>query len=70
MAVCQVDNNGKKIKTDILTAGYLRQHIENQYRLSIPSVIKLLCFMYWFLNAYDLKNIHKKLRKIIEDKLR
>ena len=47
------DCNGKRIKTDILTAGYLREEIENKYKISIPSEIKRLCFDYWFINICD-----------------
>ena len=53
MSVIFVDCDGKRIKTDILTAGYLREEIEDKYKIRIPSEIKRLCFDYWFINICD-----------------
>ena len=48
-----VDNEGNRIRTDILTSGYIRQEIEEKLELLIPSDIKQLCFVYWFINVCD-----------------
>ena len=53
MANITVDKDGNRIKTDILTSGYLRQEIERVYKVVIPSEIKQLCFGFWFLNVCD-----------------
>ena len=53
MATFQVDSTGSRIKTDILTNGYIRQNIEEKVKLLIPSEIKQLCFKYWFINVCD-----------------
>ena len=49
----QVDATGLRIRTDILSGGYIRQEIEKQSNLLIPSEIKQLCFEYWFINVCD-----------------
>ena len=49
----QVDANGSRIKTDILTSGYLRQDIEKKFKILIPTEIKGLCFEYWFIKICD-----------------
>ena len=53
MSTVAVDKNGKLIKSDILTSGYIRQEIENVYEISIPTAIAKLCFDYWFINICD-----------------
>ena len=53
MASITVDQCGIRIKTDVLTSGYLRQEIERIYKILIPSEIKQLCFDYWFINICD-----------------
>ena len=53
MSTTQRDKNGKRIITDILTDGYLRQIIEKTYKILIPSEIRQLCFDFWFLNFCD-----------------
>ena len=53
MTTFTVDSNGDRIKTDILACGYVRQEIENVYKIMIPSEIKQLCFVYWFINICD-----------------
>ena len=46
-----VDASNNIIKTDILTSGYLRQEIENQFKIFIPHGIKKICYKYWFNKA-------------------
>ena len=53
MPTFQVDSAGNRIKTDILSTGYIRQQIENVFKLLIPSEIKYLCFQFWFINVCD-----------------
>ena len=53
MSSLQVDHNGNRIKTDILTSGYLRGEIETRYEILIPSEIKQLCFDFWLINICD-----------------
>ena len=53
MSTFQVNSKGNRIKTDILIAGYLRQDIEDSLKMLIPSEIKALCFVYWFIKICD-----------------
>ena len=53
MSTLAVDHNGNRIKTDILTGGYLREEIEEKLKISIPPEIKHLCFVFWFINICD-----------------
>ena len=53
MSHLPVDCNGNRVKTDVLTDGYIRGEIENKLKLSIPSEIKHLCFVFWFINICD-----------------
>ena len=53
MTALQVDSNGNRIKTDILTAGYVRQEVENKHKVVIPKEIKGLCFEFWFIDYCD-----------------
>ena len=68
MATLQVDANGIRIKTDILTSGYITQHIEKQFQVLIPPEIKALCFEYWFIKVCDEwdKSFHAKNTHLIE----
>ena len=68
MAALQVDVNGNRIKTDILTSGYLRQDIENEFKISIPSEIRGLCFEFWFIKVCDEwdKSYHAENTDIVE----
>ena len=54
MSTIAFDANGKRILTDILTSGYLRQKIVDKYEISIPSEIKKLCFEFWFIDICDM----------------
>ena len=49
----QVDSSGNRIKTDILSTGYIRQEIEKNGKLLIPAEIKQICFDYWFIHVCD-----------------
>ena len=53
LSTLAVDSDGARIMTDILSGGYIRQNIEQIYKLSIPSPIRRLCFMYWFIKGLD-----------------
>ena len=53
MSILPVDSQGDRIKTDILTAGYLRKEIEDKHKILIPPEIKRLCFDYWFIDICD-----------------
>ena len=46
------DSNGKRIKTDILVFGYIR-NVMNEYRIEIPDEIIRVCFLFWFMNVCD-----------------
>ena len=48
-----VDKEGNRIKTNVLTSGYLRQEMENIHKILILSDLKKLCFQYWFMNICD-----------------
>ena len=52
MACVSVDSNGRRIKTDILVMGYIRD-IMDQNKLDIPDEIIALCFLFWFINVCD-----------------
>ena len=47
-----VDSHGKRIKTDILVCGYVRDMM-NEYKLEIPDEIIGLCFLFWFIKVCD-----------------
>ena len=47
------DASGKRIESDILVIGYIRQLIENLHKMNVPNDIKLLCFKYWLINICD-----------------
>lgn len=53
MSTLAVDQNGDRITNDILTSGYLRQEIEDSYKISIPTEIKQVCFDFWFIKICD-----------------
>ena len=54
MAFYSVDQSGNMIQSDILTAGYIRQNIENDMNNKIPSELYQLCFEYWLHKVCDL----------------
>ena len=49
----QVDRNNNKIKSDILVSGYIREAIQQELDLKIPSEITKLCFIFWFIKPCD-----------------
>ena len=50
MATPVYDKQGKRITTDVLSAGYIRQEMEEKDRLSMPAEIKKQCFEYWLID--------------------
>ena len=48
----QMNAEGKKIESNILSAGYIR-NIEDESELSLPIEIKALCFKFWFIKECD-----------------
>ena len=52
MATFAVDSEGKRIKTDILVSGYVRNMGKN-YELLIPEPIKDMCFLFWLIKVCD-----------------
>ena len=52
MATFAVDGEGKRIKTDILVSGGIRD-IAKEYKLLIPHDINGICFDYWLIKECD-----------------
>ena len=52
MTTFAVDSKGKRIKTDILVSGWIR-NIAKQNKLLIPQDINGICFEYWLLKECD-----------------
>ena len=52
MATYGVDAKGKRIDTDILVAGYIRD-CNKDYKLLIPEDINAICFVFWFIKVSD-----------------
>ena len=50
---CDANGNQRKIKTDILVAGYVRDIVEEFTTRNIPDEIIQLCFMFWFVTVCD-----------------
>ena len=46
---CQFDKYDRRIDTNILISGYIRQQIEIIHNISIPTDTKDLCFNFWYL---------------------
>ena len=52
MSQFAVDGQGKRIKTDILVYGYIRD-INKKFKLLIPDDINKICFEYWLITVCD-----------------
>ena len=52
MSTFTVDADGKRINTDILISGYIR-NISNRFKLLIPIDIIQICFQYWLITICD-----------------
>ena len=52
MASFAVDSNGKRIETNILVSGYIR-NVGKEYKLLIPQDINSVCFDYWLIKVCD-----------------
>ena len=52
MLTFNVDAEGKRIETDILVAGYVRD-CGKKCELLIPEDINKICFAFWFINITD-----------------
>ena len=52
MAQLAVDSEGKRIKTDILVCGFIREG-GTQCELLIPDDINTICFLFWFIKVCD-----------------
>ena len=52
MATFSVAADGKRIKTDVLVAGYIR-NLSKKYEFLIPGDINGICFKYWLITVCD-----------------
>ena len=52
MAPWAVDAGGKRIKTNILVSGYVREGGE-EYKLLIPADVNCICFAFWLIKVCD-----------------
>ena len=43
----------KKIKSDIVVFGYIREQIIEQYKINIPMQMIKLCYLFWFIDTCD-----------------
>ena len=66
-----VDSHRKRIKTDVLVSGYIR-NTARDHGLLIPDGINTICFEYWIVRVCDVwdQEFSSKLIKIKEDKVR
>ena len=53
MSLFTRDKLGRKIDSDILVFGYIRQDIECLTKQEIPTELKRICFAYWLYKACD-----------------
>ena len=52
MSLFNVDAEGKRIETDILVTGYIRDS-SKEYKILIPEDISKICFVFWFITVTD-----------------